>query len=82
MRHLAAFVFLKEHPGEYETVRRLLGHKQITTTIAIYADRAENKSALARYDDVVAKHRSAGRPRLRPTKVDFSEGVMSEEDRL
>jgi hypothetical protein len=27
---------LKHHPGDYETVRRLLGHKNIQTTIKFY----------------------------------------------
>ena len=28
-----AAIFLKHRPGEYETVRRLLGHRNIQTTI-------------------------------------------------
>lgn len=35
-RHAAAAVFLKHHPGDYETVRRLLGHRNIQTTIHFY----------------------------------------------
>ena len=35
-RHAAAAIYLKHHPGDYETVRRLLGHKSITTTIKFY----------------------------------------------
>lgn len=35
-RHAAAAVYLKHHPGEYETVRRLLGHRNIQTTINFY----------------------------------------------
>ena len=35
-RHAAAAIYLKHHPGDYETVRRLLGHKNIQTTITFY----------------------------------------------
>lgn len=35
-RHAAAAIYLKHHPGDYETVRRLLGHKNIQTTIKFY----------------------------------------------
>jgi integrase len=35
-RHAAAAIYLKHHPGDYETVRRLLGHKSATTTIKFY----------------------------------------------
>ena len=31
-RHLAAMLFLRRHPGEYETVKLLLGHKSLVTT--------------------------------------------------
>ena len=35
-RHAAAAIYLKHNPGDYETVRRLLGHKNIQTTITFY----------------------------------------------
>jgi integrase len=35
-RHAAAAVFLKHRPGDYETVRRLLGHRDIQTTVRFY----------------------------------------------
>ena len=35
-RHAAAAIYLKHHPGDYETVRRLLGHRDIQTTINFY----------------------------------------------
>ena len=35
-RHAAAAIYLKHHPGHYETVRRLLGHRNIQTTINFY----------------------------------------------
>jgi integrase len=36
-RHAAAAIYLKHRPGEYELVRRLLGHRSIKTTISFYA---------------------------------------------
>lgn len=35
-RHAAAAIYLKNRPGDYETVRRLLGHRDIQTTIRYY----------------------------------------------
>jgi hypothetical protein len=35
-RHAAAAIYLKEHPGEWETVRQFLGHRNIQTTINFY----------------------------------------------
>jgi site-specific recombinase XerD len=35
-RHAAAAIYLKHHPGEYEDVRRVLGHRNLSTTIKFY----------------------------------------------
>ncbi len=35
-RHAAAAIYLKDHPGEYETMRQLLGHRDSQTTIRFY----------------------------------------------
>ena len=35
-RHAAAAIYIKHHPGDYETVRRVLGHRDIQTTIRFY----------------------------------------------
>jgi integrase len=35
-RHAAAAIYLKHRPGDYETVRRLLGHRNIQTTVRFY----------------------------------------------
>lgn len=37
-RHLAAWFYLQAKPGDYETIRRLLGHKSIQTTINYYIE--------------------------------------------
>jgi integrase len=48
-RHFAALLYLKQHPGDYETVRQLLGHKSVETTIAYYCW-FERSDAFRRYD--------------------------------
>jgi integrase len=35
-RHAAAAIWLQHKPGDYETVRRILGHRNIQTTINFY----------------------------------------------
>jgi len=64
-RHLAAKIYLDRHPGAFEFVRQLLGHKSIDTTMRFYAE--FNRSAAARrYDDVVLGLRDdMGQGRLR-----------------
>jgi integrase len=37
-RHAAGALILKHRPGEYELVRRLLGHKSVQTTIKFYLE--------------------------------------------
>jgi site-specific recombinase XerD len=53
-RHYAAYRYLKEHPGEYEVVRRLLGHKSIQTTMAFYAE-MEAEMVARRFQGVVTR---------------------------
>lgn len=35
-RHAAAAIYLKHRPGDYETVRRFLGHRSVQTTTSFY----------------------------------------------
>ena len=51
-RHLAGLVYLKHRPGDYETVRRLLGHKNIQTTTNFYVG-LETEEAFARYHETL-----------------------------
>jgi site-specific recombinase XerD len=55
-RHIAAFFYLEAHPEDYETVRRLLGHKSINTTITFYAG-FERHSAVRRYNEHLLERR-------------------------
>lgn len=52
LRHIAALVFLHHNPGQYETVRRLLGHKQLSTTLNYYAG-AEKDAAFGAYHRLI-----------------------------
>jgi integrase len=54
-RHLAAYLFLKAHPGEIETVRLLLGHRSYETTNSAYCG-MEQAAAFRRYDEVIAEY--------------------------
>ena len=58
-RHLAAMLFLRAHPGEYETVRLLLGHKSLNTTVRIYCG-LEQSDAMRRYDGLLDRYRVGG----------------------
>ena len=43
-RHIAATIFLKANPGQYEPVRLVLGHQRIETTTAAYAAQEETSA--------------------------------------
>jgi integrase len=67
-RHLAGYIFLKEHPGHYEDVRKLLGHKSITTTVRSYCG-LEGESAAVRFDKIIEDQRQTlgfGAPKRKP----------------
>ena len=55
-RHAAAKILLDAKPGHYEVVRKVLGHKSLTTTYSHYAG-AETQAAINLYDAVIIKHR-------------------------
>jgi integrase len=55
-RHLAALLFLRHNPGEYETTRLLLGHKDLDTTTKYYCG-LEQADALRRYDALIDGYR-------------------------
>jgi integrase len=54
-RHLAGFLILSRDPGEFETVRLLLGHRSIETTIAFYCG-MQQATAFRRYDKVISEY--------------------------
>jgi integrase len=59
-RHLAAYLFLKANPGQYETVRRILAHRSVETTIRFYCG-LETDAAAQAFDKVVAAERASTR---------------------
>jgi site-specific recombinase XerD len=54
-RHAAAAIFLRHRPGEYELVRRMLGHRNIQTTIRFYCG-LETTQATELFSEIVARH--------------------------
>lgn len=58
-RHLAGYLFLKAHPGEYEPVRQLLGHRSLRTTIEFYVG-LEQAHSFRRYDEIVQSFSDRG----------------------
>ena len=59
-RHAAAALMLQARPGNYEWVRRVLGHKNIQTTINFYVG-LETTQATERFGKIVRKHVSFDR---------------------
>lgn len=55
-RHFAGMMYLKHVPGDFETVRRILGHKKMMTTLNFYTSMSD-KWALQQYDKVVLSGR-------------------------
>lgn len=53
-RHIAAKLYLDQNPGDYETVRILLGHQDIRTTVTFYCG-LERDAAIRHYDQEVLK---------------------------
>jgi len=51
-RHAAAAIILKHRPGEYEVVRRVLGHRSMQTTVNFYCS-LETTQASVIYGDIV-----------------------------
>ena len=73
-RHAAAAVYLKHHPGDYETVRRFLGHRNIRTTVKFYCG-LETIQATRMLGDVVRQHR-----KIEPTPTRPVTGHEGEEE--
>ena len=65
-RHLVGFAHLRRMPGQYETVRVLLGHRSLDTTLRHYAG-LEGAAAARHYDETLrAAARQADLSRARP----------------
>jgi integrase len=57
-RHLSAWLYLRTHAGDFVTVQKLLGHKNIKTTMNFYAN-LNTEMAGRRYDEIVADLRES-----------------------
>jgi integrase len=64
-RHLSAKVLLDAEPGSFETVRQLLGHANLTTTVASYAG-IDSRRAARHHQRLVEETLAAEKPRHRP----------------
>lgn len=52
MRHFGASLHLEHHPGAFETVRRVLGHRSLDTTVRSYAQ-MQDSVAVRQFDQLV-----------------------------
>ena len=57
-RHLVGLLYLEARPGDYESVRLLLGHKNINTTTGFYTG-LEARGTVERYDEMILMRRDA-----------------------
>lgn len=55
-RHFGAFLYLRENPGAFETVRRVLAHKSLTTTTRSYAS-FDDEAAVRQFDQLILRIR-------------------------
>jgi integrase len=58
-RHIGSKLFLDANPGGYEVIRRVLGHKKISTTMRFYTG-FEGKAAARHFDQVILGRLQAG----------------------
>ncbi|GLR66932.1 hypothetical protein GCM10010909_16120 [Acidocella aquatica] len=75
-RHFCAWLHLHYHPGDYEGVRRLLGHKRLETSIKSYIA-FEQDVAAARHDDAVLKERQVAKRVARQMLEGFRPGKVT-----
>ena len=66
-RHLVGLLYLETNPGDYESVRLLLGHKSINTTIKFYTGQ-EIRRTVERYDKIILERQDAASRRLDKSK--------------
>jgi integrase len=67
-RHLAAKIILDEHPGAYELLRQLFGHKNSKTTTNFYAG-IDTRRAGREHANLVMKLRESGLGRRRASRL-------------
>ena len=62
-RHLSGKLYLEANPGQYETVRQILGHKNLKTTVNFYTG-INTKEATRVFDALILgkRERLSGQP--------------------
>lgn len=68
LRHAGGKIFLDQKPGQYEVMRRVLGHRSIATTTSYYAG-AEQRAAGAHFARVLEERRQALTSKLTASKT-------------
>jgi integrase len=71
-RHLSAKVLLDDHPGGFEIVRQLLGHKNLQTTVSSYAgidSRRAGRHHQRLIEDALSTPRQSRRPDFRVVEL-------------
>jgi integrase len=63
-RHLNAKVLLDAEPGSFETVKQVLGHKNLKTTVGAYAG-VDSRRAARHHQHLVEQALAAHKPRFR-----------------
>ena len=76
-RHLSAKVLLDAEPGSFETVRQLLGHKSLKTTVGAYAG-IDSRRAARHHQRLVEEALAAEKPMRRPKKLRRNDDVQQE----
>jgi site-specific recombinase XerD len=67
-RHVTAKLYLDRHPGAYEVVKRVLGHRSIDTTTAFYTG-LETAAAVRHFDNtILSLRRESGLESYKRTK--------------
>ena len=70
-RHAAAYIILKADPGNYELVRRVLGHRSITTTHNFYIG-LETLEATRQFGEMVTGLERGEAPSKPPSKKTYA----------
>jgi integrase len=63
-RHLSARVLLDAAPGSFETVKQVLGHKNLKTTVGAYAG-VDSRRAARHHQHLIEQALAARKPRSR-----------------
>lgn len=82
-RHIGCYLYRQSHPGDYETMRRVLAHRNIETTARFYAA-MEKEEAFKTFDKVMLELRDghqlqAPKPTKppHPAKLDKAKAAMA-----